>query len=118
MRWDVIVGQRANVALDDDAAELIATTDGVESGHPILYNTLEVDGGEQYEAWGLPPDTELYQTDIAAGRWLEPADDTASAGRGARAGACEHHRCGRRRHDHRRHGHGLAGSRSSASIVL
>ena len=79
MRWDVIVGQRANVALDDDAAELIATTDGVESGHPILYNTLEVDG-EQYEAWGLPPDTEPLPTRHRRRSMVEPADDTASAG--------------------------------------
>jgi putative ABC transport system permease protein len=74
MRWDVIVSQRANAPLDGTAAELIAGTEGVRSGHPILYNTLEVDG-EQYEAWGLPPDTELYRPDIGAGRWLEPADE-------------------------------------------
>ena len=76
MRWDVIVSQRSNAPIDETAAELIAGTEGVAAGHPILYNTLEVDG-EQYEAWGLPPDTDLYRPDIATGRWLEPADQDA-----------------------------------------
>jgi len=74
MSWDVIVSQRANVPLDDTAGELISSMDGVASAQPILYNTLEVDGG-QYEAWGLPSGTTLYSPAILAGRWLQPADD-------------------------------------------
>jgi putative ABC transport system permease protein len=74
MRWDVIVAQRANVPLDATAAQLIAATEGVEASQPILYNTLEVDGG-QYESWGLPADTTLFSPDLEDGRWLEPSDD-------------------------------------------
>jgi putative ABC transport system permease protein len=74
MRWDVIVAQRANVPLDATAARLIASTDGVETSQPILYNTLEVDGG-QYESWGLPADNTLFSPDLDDGRWLEPSDD-------------------------------------------
>ncbi len=77
MSWDVIVSQRANVPLDDRAAGLIATTAGVETSQPILYNMLDVDG-TQYESWGLPPAATLYRPDIIAGRWLAPADDTGT----------------------------------------
>jgi putative ABC transport system permease protein len=75
MGWDIIVAQRANVSLDATAARLIARTEGVASNQPILYNNLEVDGG-QYESWGLPADSTLYHPDLDAGRWLEPADET------------------------------------------
>jgi putative ABC transport system permease protein len=76
MQWDMIVSQRANTALDDEAARLIEATDGVAAGHPILYNALEVDG-EQYESWGLPPSSTLYDPDLLDGRWLTAADGTA-----------------------------------------
>ena len=75
MSWDVLVKQRANVPLDPAAGGLISTTEGVRTTQPILYNLLEVDG-DQYEAWGLPPDTELYAPGVVAGRWLTPTDDT------------------------------------------
>ncbi len=75
MSWDIIVKQRANVALDGSAASLISTTAGVRKAQPILYNLLKVDGG-QYEAWGLPPDTTMYSPGIVDGRWLDPSDET------------------------------------------
>jgi putative ABC transport system permease protein len=76
MRWDVIVSQRSTKALDANAARMIEETPGVATGHPLLYNTLEVDGG-QYESWGMPPDSTLYEPDIVAGRWLRPGDEHA-----------------------------------------
>jgi putative ABC transport system permease protein len=75
MSWDLIVQQRAGIPLDEAAGKLIATTEGVATAQPVLYNTLNVDGG-QYEAWGLPADTTLFEPRILAGRWLEPTDDT------------------------------------------
>jgi putative ABC transport system permease protein len=48
--------------------------DGVRSVQPVLYNSVEIDGN-QYEAWGLPPESALYEPDIQSGRWLEPADE-------------------------------------------
>jgi len=75
MSWDIIVKQRANVPLDHTAGRLISTTAGVQSAQPILYNTLIVDG-DQYEAWGLPPETEMYRPGLVGGRWLKPADES------------------------------------------
>jgi putative ABC transport system permease protein len=73
LHWDVIVGQRSNVALDERAYGLIAGIEGAEAGHPVLYNTVEIDG-TQYEAWGLPIDSRLYAPDIESGRWFEASD--------------------------------------------
>jgi putative ABC transport system permease protein len=76
MHWDIIVSQRSNIALDDQAIALIEGVNGVETGHPVLYNTVEIDG-TQYEAWGLPVDTPLYEPDIDSGRWFEAGDANA-----------------------------------------
>jgi putative ABC transport system permease protein len=76
MRWDVIVGQRSNVALDARAGRLLAATPGVETAQPILYNFLDVDG-TQYESWGLPATTALYDPAILSGRWLRPSDESS-----------------------------------------
>jgi putative ABC transport system permease protein len=73
MHWDVIVSQRSNNGLDDRAVSLIEGVDGAEAGHPVLYNTVEIDG-TQYEAWGLPVDTKLYEPDIVSGRWFNASD--------------------------------------------
>jgi putative ABC transport system permease protein len=73
MSWDVIVVQRGPVDLDDAAGTRLASLDGVDTLHPTLYNTLEVDG-TQLESWGLPPDTDMFEPDILAGRWLAPSD--------------------------------------------
>jgi putative ABC transport system permease protein len=73
MHWDVVLFQRSNVAFDDNALKLVRDLDGVRSAHPVLFNSVEVDG-DSYEAWGLPTDVELYDPDIQSGRWLEPAD--------------------------------------------
>lgn len=77
MSWDAIVYQRGTIALDAQAQRLIETTDGVAASHPLLYNTLEVDGG-QYESWGMPAGSTLYTPKIRSGRWLEPDDDGRS----------------------------------------
>jgi putative ABC transport system permease protein len=74
MQWDVIVSQRANEPLDGRAAQLITTTEGVAASHPVLYNSLQVDGS-QYESWGLPTTSKLYEPHIVAGRWLLPSDE-------------------------------------------
>jgi putative ABC transport system permease protein len=76
MSWDMIVSQRATVPLDQEAQRLIAAGQGVATSHPLLYNTLEVDGS-QYESWGIPTDSALYQPNVKTGRWFEPADDHA-----------------------------------------
>lgn len=76
MSWDIIVSQRSNTPLDADAGRLLAATPGASTVQPILYNTLKVDD-EQYEAWGLPPASTLYEPDIMSGRWLG-ADDEGS----------------------------------------
>jgi len=74
MSWDVLAIQRTNTELDDRAGAILASIDGVDTLHPTLYNALEVDG-EQYESWGIPTDTPLFEPDILAGRWLEPGDE-------------------------------------------
>jgi putative ABC transport system permease protein len=74
MSWDVLVIQRSNVELDDNAEQLVKSIDGVDVVHPTLYNGLEVDGA-QLESWGLPPETSLFSPDLDAGRWLEPSDE-------------------------------------------
>ncbi len=74
MSWDVLVIKRTNVDLDDEARAQVADIEGVDVVHPTLYNSLEVDGA-QLESWGLPTDTPLFDPDINAGRWLEPADE-------------------------------------------
>ena len=73
LHYDIIVSQRSNTAFDARAVSLIQGTDGVESGHAVLYNSLGIDG-TQYEAWGMPVDTKLYEPDIISGRWFEAAD--------------------------------------------
>lgn len=73
LHWDIIVSQRSDVPLDDRAVSLIAGIEGAQSGHPVLYNTVEIDG-TRYEAWGVPVDTALYEPDIISGRWFDPAD--------------------------------------------
>lgn len=74
MSWDVLVIQRSNVELDDNAEQIVSSIDGVDVVHPTLYNGLEVDGA-QLESWGLPPETALFSPDLDAGRWLEPSDE-------------------------------------------
>lgn len=74
LRWDIAVGQRSTSALDERAADVIRTTDGVATATPVLVNTVEVDG-TQYEAFGLAAGNTLIEPDLATGRWLEPADD-------------------------------------------
>ncbi len=78
LKWDVIVGQNSNVALDEHAGEIIETIDGVSSAQPTLYNNLRVDG-VQYETWGVSTAVQLYSPDLASGRWLEPADSASKA---------------------------------------
>ena len=73
MTWDMIVIQR-DQDLDDRAQDVLLGLDGVETVHPLLYNSLEVDGA-QLESWGLPPDTPLLDSDILSGRWLVAADE-------------------------------------------
>jgi putative ABC transport system permease protein len=73
MSWDVLVIQRSNVELDDQAGELVGRIDGAEVVHQTLYNNLEVDGA-QLESWGIPADSPLFDPDLDAGRWLEPTD--------------------------------------------
>jgi len=74
MSWDAIVIQRTDVDLDTRAGETLASIDGVAQLHPMLYNALEVDG-DQYESWGIPPDTPMFAPEILQGRWLEPSDE-------------------------------------------
>lgn len=74
MRWDVLLIERASVDLDDRALGIASELGGVEVVHPMVYNSLEVDGA-QLESWGLPPDTPLYEPDIIAGRWLRVGDE-------------------------------------------
>ena len=76
MSYDIIVSQRGNAPLDNAAGGLLTSTPGVAGAQPILYNTLKVGSG-QYEAWGISPDTTLYQPKIVAGRWLEASDNSA-----------------------------------------
>jgi putative ABC transport system permease protein len=76
LNWDVVVRQRSDVAFDDRAVALIEGVDGFGSGHPVLYNTVELDGA-QYEAWAVPPDTALFDPAIKSGRWLEAGDRDA-----------------------------------------
>jgi putative ABC transport system permease protein len=76
LRWDVIVSQRSNTAIDSRAIELITGVEGVDAGHPVLHNTIEIDGS-QYEAWGLPVDSQLYEPDIVSGRWFDATDAAA-----------------------------------------
>ncbi|TFH20314.1 MAG: FtsX-like permease family protein [Acidimicrobiales bacterium] len=73
MTWDMIVIQRDR-DLDDRAQDVLRDLDGVETVHPLLYNSLEVDGA-QLESWGLPPDTPLLDPEILSGRWLVAADE-------------------------------------------
>ena len=73
MTWDMIVIQRDR-DLDDRAQDVLLGLDGVETVHPLLYNSLEVDGA-QLESWGIPPDTPLLDPDILSGRWLVAADE-------------------------------------------
>lgn len=72
MSWDVLVIQRGT-DLDEGAGRVLSRIDGVESVHPTLYNSLEVDGA-QLESWGLPADSSLFEPDILSGRWLEATD--------------------------------------------
>jgi putative ABC transport system permease protein len=74
--WDVVVRQRSDVAFDDRAVALIEGVDGFGSGHPVLYNTVEL-SGTQYEAWALPPDSTLFDPALRSGRWFEPGDRDA-----------------------------------------
>lgn len=74
LKWDIVVSQRSTYPLDERAAEVIESTDGIAAAAPVLVNTMEVDG-TQYEAFGLAAGTRLIEPDLAAGRWLEPADD-------------------------------------------
>ena len=74
LNWDVAVSQRSTSALDQRAARVIQTTDGVARAAPVLANTVKV-GGTQYEAIGLADAGTLIDPDLADGRWLEPADD-------------------------------------------
>jgi putative ABC transport system permease protein len=76
LKWDLIVAQSSNVPLDASAAEILQAVDGVSTAQPLLYNNLMVDG-DQYESWGIGTATRLYDPDIVAGRWLEPADAAA-----------------------------------------
>ena len=73
MSWDVLVIQRGAADLDVPAGTELAAIDGVDAIHPVLYNTLEVDGA-QLESWGIPPDTQMFEPDILSGRWLSAED--------------------------------------------
>jgi putative ABC transport system permease protein len=75
--FDIVLGQRSTSALDERAGEIIRSTDGVATAEPVLVNTIEVDG-TQYEAFGLPGGSALSEPDLAAGRWLQPADDSGT----------------------------------------
>lgn len=78
LKWDIIVAQSSNVALDEPAGDRLQGLDGVVAAQPLLYNNLMV-GGKQYETWGISTDVQLYDPDIVSGRWLEPADGAARA---------------------------------------
>ncbi|MGE0228347.1 MAG: ABC transporter permease [Dehalococcoidia bacterium] len=78
LHWDVIVSQRSTVPLDAGAVSLIRGAGDVQSGHPVLYGDVEIDGA-RYEAWGLPVDTPLYEPDIVSGRWFDATDATDTA---------------------------------------
>ncbi len=78
LKWDVIVAQSSNVALDEAAGAVLTDLDGVSAAQPLLYNNLMV-GGKQYETWGISTAVQLYDPDIVSGRWLEPEDGTARA---------------------------------------
>ncbi len=74
LTWDIVVYQRSAAALDERAAQVIRSTDEVAVAAPVLVNTVEVDQ-TQYDAFGLSDASTLVDADLAAGRWLEPADD-------------------------------------------
>lgn len=76
-RWDVMISQRSNVTFDQEAAALIEATEGFGTGHPVVYNSVDIDGSS-YEVWALPPDSTLYAPDIRSGRWFEPGDRDAA----------------------------------------
>jgi putative ABC transport system permease protein len=75
-QWDVVVRPSSAVAFDERAVALIEGVAGFESGHPVLYNTVELDGA-QYEAWAVPPDTPLFDPALRSGRWFDPGDGDA-----------------------------------------
>jgi putative ABC transport system permease protein len=78
LKWDVIIAQSSNIPLDNRAGQVLRDLDGVTTAQPLLYNNLMV-GGVQYESWGIGTETRLYDPDIVAGRWLEPADGQSRA---------------------------------------
>lgn len=78
MEWDVIVFQKSNVPLDDKAGAILADLGGAAVAYPHLYNDLRIDG-EQYESWGMVPESGLYHPDLEAGRWLSPEDAASKA---------------------------------------
>ena len=73
MRWDVEFRQQANVGFDDRSLPVLEGLDSFGSAHPVLFNAVEIDGA-QYEAWGIPPGTEMFDPDLRSGRWFEPGD--------------------------------------------
>jgi putative ABC transport system permease protein len=74
LNWDVALSQRSTVPLDARAGQVMQSTDGVAVASPVLVNTVRVKD-QPYEAFGLSGGRTLIDPDIAAGRWLEAADD-------------------------------------------
>jgi putative ABC transport system permease protein len=72
---DIILWNR-DPGLDEAAGGLIASVPQVESAHPMVYSSVELDG-EKY-VWGLPA-VSTYDHDVIAGRWFSPeeADNAA-----------------------------------------
>jgi len=72
---DIILWNR-DPGLDGAAGGLIASVPQVESAHPMVYSSVELDG-EKY-VWGLPA-VSTYEHDVIAGRWFSPeeADNAA-----------------------------------------
>lgn len=73
MSWDVELRQQANVGFDHQSLTVLEGLDGFGSADPLLFNAVEIDG-VQYEAWGIPPGTAMFDPEIRSGRWFEPGD--------------------------------------------
>lgn len=73
---DIIVWSQGNQPLNAQAVDLIESVPEVESAHPMVYSSVELDG-ERY-VWGLPAES-TYDYDVIDGRWFTEQEAVAGS---------------------------------------